>query len=194
VAARVLATRGIDLETAEHFLAPSLRALLPDPSVLIDMESAAQRIARAISRGETIAVFGDYDVDGACAAALITGFLRGFGLRVLTHVPDRLLEGYGPNAPALSNLADQGASLIICVDCGTAAADQLAVLAGRADCIVLDHHKADGPAPPIFATVNPNRYDDRSGLHNLCAAGVAFLAARPAASGFLCQPRRARSA
>ncbi len=177
VVGRLLAARNIDADSAADFLSPTLRALLPDPSVLTDMDTAAARLAHAIQTGETVAVFGDYDVDGACSAAVITLLLRGFGCPVLTHVPDRLLEGYGPNAPALQALAAQGATLVVCVDCGTAAAAPLASLEGLADVLVLDHHKAEGPPPPVFATVNPNRLDDGSGLHGLCAAGVAFLAA-----------------
>jgi single-stranded-DNA-specific exonuclease len=177
VVGRLLAARNIGADDAADFLSPTLRALLPDPSVLTDMDTAASRLARAIQTGETVAVFGDYDVDGACSAAVITLLLRGFGCPVLTHVPDRLLEGYGPNAPALRALAVQGATLVVCVDCGTAAAGPLATLEGLADVLVLDHHKAEGPPPPVFATVNPNRLDDGSGLHGLCAAAVAFLAA-----------------
>ena len=173
----LLAARGIPVEAVADFLAPTLRALLPDPSILTDMETAAHRLAHAIRTGETVGVFGDYDVDGACSAAIVTLLLRGLGCTVLTHVPDRLLEGYGPNAPALRALAAQGATLVVCVDCGTAAAEALAALAGRADVLVLDHHKAEGPPPPVLATVNPNRLDDRSGLRGLCAAGVAFMAA-----------------
>ena len=177
VVGRLLAARNIGADDAADFLSPTLRALLPDPSVLTDMDTAASRLAHAIQTGETVAVFGDYDVDGACSAAVITLLLRGFGCPVLTHVPDRLLEGYGPNAPALHALAAQGATLVVCVDCGTAAAGPLAALEGLADVLVLDHHKAEGPPPPVFATVNPNRLDDGSGLHGLCAAAVAFLAA-----------------
>ena len=177
VVGRLLAARGIPAEAAADFLAPTLRALLPDPSVLADMDAAAARLARAVQAGETVAVFGDYDVDGACSAAIVTLLLRRLGCPVLTHVPDRITEGYGPNAPALRALAAQGATLVVCVDCGTAAAQPLAALAGVADVLVLDHHKAEGPPPPIFATVNPNRLDDASGLRGLCAAGVAFLAA-----------------
>ena len=173
----LLAARGIPVEGVADFLAPTLRALLPDPSVLVDMDVAADRMAHAIRTGETVGVFGDYDVDGACSAAIITQLLRGLGCPVLTHVPDRILEGYGPNAPALRAMAAQGATLVVCVDCGTAAAEPLAALAGCADVLVLDHHKAEGPPPPVRATVNPNRLDDRSGLRGLCAAGVAFLAA-----------------
>ena len=177
IVGRLLAARGIGIDAAADFLEPTLRVLLPDPSDMTDMDIAADRLADAVRRGETVAVFGDYDVDGACSAALMVGFLRALGCTVHHHVPDRIKEGYGPNAPALAALADRGATLIVCVDCGTAAAAALAAVAGRADAIVLDHHKAEGPPPSILATVNPNRLDDRSGLNNLCAAGVAFLTA-----------------
>ena len=177
VIGRLLAARGVDLDTAAHFLDPTLRALLPDPSTLADMDCAAERLARAVLQSETVGVFGDYDVDGACSAAMLTIVLRGLGCRVLTHVPDRLLEGYGPNAPALMALVQQGATLIVCVDCGTAAAVALSAVQGRADVLVLDHHASDGPPPPVLATVNPNRLDDVSGLGSVCAAAVAFLAA-----------------
>ena len=174
---RVLAARGVGVEGAAHFLEPTLRALLPDPSSLADMDAAAERIARAAAAGETVGVFGDYDVDGACSGAIMALLLRGLGCPVLTHVPDRAREGYGPNAPALQSLARRGASLVICVDCGTAAEEQLACLRGCADVVVLDHHKAEGPPPAVVATVNPNRLDCGSGLAHLCAAGVAFLTA-----------------
>jgi single-stranded-DNA-specific exonuclease len=177
IVGRLLAARGIGIDAAADFLEPTLRVLLPDPSAMTDMDVAADRLADAVRSGETVAVFGDYDVDGACSAALMVGFLRTLGCTVHHHVPDRIKEGYGPNAPALTALADRGATLIVCVDCGTAAAAALAAVAGRADAIVLDHHKAEGPPPSILATVNPNRLDDRSGLNNLCAAGVAFLTA-----------------
>jgi len=177
IVGRLLAARGVDLDTAAHFLEPTLRALLPDPSLLSDMDRAADRLAHAVLKSETVGVFGDYDVDGACSAAIIATVLRGLGCRVLTHVPDRLLEGYGPNGPALLQLVQQGAGLIVCVDCGTAAAVALSAVQGRADVVVLDHHATDGPPPPVLATVNPNRLDDASGLGGVCAAAIAFLAA-----------------
>lgn len=177
IVSRLLAARGVGIEAAADFLEPTLRVMLPDPSVLTDMDGAADRLAEAVRRGETAAVFGDYDVDGACGSALLAGFLRGLGCTVHCHVPDRIKEGYGPNGPALASLVARGASLVVCVDCGTAAADTLALLAGQADVVVLDHHKAEGPPPAILATVNPNRLDDTSGLGMLCAAGVAFLTA-----------------
>lgn len=173
---RMLAARGVAIEQAGDFLAPTLRAMLPDPAVLTDMDRAAARLAQAVARRETVAVFGDYDVDGACAGALMIGLLRALGCTVLFHVPDRMSEGYGPNAPALRALVAEGARLIVCVDCGTGAPEALAAIAGQAEVIVLDHHKAEGPPPPVYATVNPNRLDDASGLGSLCATAIAFLA------------------
>ena len=177
IVGRLLAARGIGIEAAADFLAPTLRALLPDPSLMADMDAAAERLAAAVRRGETVAVFGDYDVDGACSAALMIAFLRELGCTAIGYIPDRLTEGYGPNAPALLQLAARGASLIVCVDCGTAAPEAFCALAGRADVVVLDHHKSDAPPPAVAATVNPNRLDDASGLGHLCAAAVVFLAA-----------------
>jgi single-stranded-DNA-specific exonuclease len=177
IVGRLLAARGIDIDAASHFLEPTIRALLPDPSLLIDMDVAAERLAFAVTRGETVGVFGDYDVDGACSAALICTLLRQLGCTVLYHVPDRMMEGYGPNGPALHSLVLRGATLIVCVDCGTAAAEALGFIRGDADVVVLDHHKAEGAPPAILATVNPNRLDCASGLTFLCAAGVTFLAA-----------------
>jgi single-stranded-DNA-specific exonuclease len=177
IVGRLLAARGVTIDAAADFLAPTLRVLLPDPSLLIDMDLAADRLASAVRQAETVAVFGDYDVDGACGAALMVGFLRQLGCTVHHHVPDRILEGYGPNLPALSGLVARGASLIVCVDCGTAAGVVLEGIVARADVIVLDHHKAEGPPPAVLATVNPNRLDDTSGQTMLCAAGVAFMTA-----------------
>jgi single-stranded-DNA-specific exonuclease len=175
IVARLLTARGVGIDAAADFLEPTLRALLPNPSVLTDMDQAAARLADAVAAGQTVGVFGDYDVDGACSAALMVTWLRALGCTVIHHVPDRMKEGYGPNGPALLAMAAKGARLIVCVDCGTAAAEPLAVLAGKADAIVLDHHKSEGPPPAILATVNPNRLDDTSGLNMLCAAGVAFM-------------------
>jgi single-stranded-DNA-specific exonuclease len=177
IVSRLLAARGIGIDAAADFLEPTLRVMLPDPSTLADMDIAADRLADAVRRGEIVGVYGDYDVDGACSAALMVGFLRALGCPVHHHVPDRIKEGYGPNAPALMALVGRGASLVVCVDCGTAAAVALASVADRAEVIVLDHHKAEGMPPAILATVNPNRLDDGSGLTHLCAAGVAFLTA-----------------
>ena len=173
---RLLAARGVAAEAAAHFLEPTLRALLPDPSCMIDMDAAAERLADAVLRGEGVGVFGDYDVDGACSAAMMVTVLRQLGCAVVYHVPDRIAEGYGPNTNALRGMAERGASVIVCVDCGTVAHEAFAPLHNMADLVVLDHHKSEGPAPMIVATVNPNRLDCGSGLNGICAAAVTFFA------------------
>lgn len=177
VLARVIASRGADVHSAPAFLAPRLRDALPDPSVLIDMDKAVARLAEAVSRREGVAIFGDYDVDGACSAALLGDYLAGLGLQPVIHIPDRLTEGYGPNSEAIRQLRDKGASLLVCVDCGTSGHGPLAEAARLGmDVIVLDHHQAPESLPQVLALVNPNRLDDLSGLGHLCAAGVVFLA------------------
>jgi single-stranded-DNA-specific exonuclease len=176
VLGRLLAARGVGTEGIADFLEPTLRALLPDPSTLRDMEAAAERLAEAVRRGEQVAVFGDYDVDGACSAALMVRALRQLGCRVSHYVPDRMREGYGPNPAAIAALCARGVTLIVCVDCGVAAHEALDAARGRADVVVLDHHKAEGPVPRVAAVVNPNRLDCGSGLRQICAATVAFLA------------------
>ena len=148
---RLLAARGITTDQAPDFLDPTLRAMLPDPSCIVDMDVAASRLAKAVLASECIGVFGDYDVDGACSAALMVTVLRTLGCRVLHHVPDRILEGYGPNSEAMRGMAEQGASLLICVDCGTTAHDAFASLHNLADIVVFDHHKSDGLPPRIAA-------------------------------------------
>jgi single-stranded-DNA-specific exonuclease len=177
IVARVLAGRGVGVDEAPDFLAPSLKALMPDPSVLTDMGTAAERIADAVMAGEKIAVFGDYDVDGASSAALLTRFLRHQGLDPLVYIPDRLFEGYGPNPEALRRLAGEGARLIVTVDCGSTSFDALAEARTLGvDVVVLDHHELGAERPPAVAVVNPNRQDDLSGLGALAAVGVTFMA------------------
>ena len=173
---RLLAARGVDVADAPVFLDPTLRALLPDPSSIVDMDAAASRLADAVMGGEPVGVFGDYDVDGACSAALLVSLLRVLGCTVYHHVPDRILEGYGPNSAALRAMAERGARVLVCVDCGTSGHDAFAPLHNMADIVVFDHHKSEGAPPPIRALVNPNRLDCSSGLHNICAAAVTFIA------------------
>ncbi len=176
VLARIVAGRGADVHSAPAFLAPRLREALPDPSVLVEMDKAVARLAKAIGAGERVAIFGDYDVDGACSAALLGEYLRHFGLDPIIHIPDRLTEGYGPNIEAITALRERGASLLVCVDCGTSGHAPLAQAARLGmDVIVLDHHQAPEALPAVHALVNPNRQDDLSGLGHLCAAGVVFL-------------------
>ncbi|WP_460452130.1 single-stranded-DNA-specific exonuclease RecJ [Alsobacter sp. SYSU BS001988] len=177
VLARVLAGRGVASIDAPGFLEPRLRTLLPDPSTLIDMDAAAARLADAVARRESVAVFGDYDVDGAASSALLASYLQACGVPVRIHIPDRLIEGYGPNSEAIRSLAAAGATLLVTVDCGTTSHEPL----GEArrlgmDAVVIDHHQAPEDLPPAVAIVNPNRQDDLSGLGSLCAAGVVFVA------------------
>ena len=173
---RVLAARGGTLDNIPVLLNPSLKECMPDPSSLRDMDKAALRFAKAIETGEPVAIFGDYDVDGGSSSALIARFLSAHGRPSRIYIPDRLLEGYGPNAAAIGTLIKEGAKLIVAVDCGTTSHAPLAVAKNTGcEIIVIDHHQADAVLPDVHAVVNPNRQDDVSGLGNLCAAGVVFL-------------------
>ncbi len=176
--ARVLAARGIDCDDASAFLAPTLRALLPDPLRLRDMEAAAARLAAAVQTGERVAVFADYDVDGATASAVLRRFLAAAGLASRVYVPDRLTEGYGPNTEALLRLHAEGVTLVITVDCGIGAHEPLAAAASAGlDVIVVDHHQPGPALPRARAVINPKRLDEDGSLGHLAACGVAFLLA-----------------
>ena len=176
IVGRLLAARGVGLAGAESYLNPSLKNDLPDPRIVADMDKAATRLAQAIQTREGIAIFGDYDVDGATSSALLARFLRAVGAEPIVYIPDRLSEGYGPNVPAMTKLACDGAKLIVTVDCGTQAPAALAAARDAgADVIVCDHHLPGEVLPPAYALVNPNRHDDTSGLGQLAAVGVAFL-------------------
>jgi len=176
--ARVLAGRGVAPGDAARFLAPKLRDLLPDPSQLRDMDAAAERLADAVQRDELIAVFGDYDVDGATSAALLGDVIGALGGRARLYIPDRMKEGYGPNAPALLRLAAEGARVVVTVDCGTLAFAPLAAArAAGLETIVVDHHAAEPGLPEALAVINPNRLDEPPGHGHLAAVGVAFLLA-----------------
>ncbi len=174
--ARVLAGRGVLPDEAERFLEPKLRDLMPDPDCLTGMREAVARLKQAIEAGESVAIFGDYDVDGACSAALLAQFLTSCGLTARIHIPDRISEGYGPNVAAIRALRDEGATLLVTVDCGTTSFEPLAEARVLGlDVIVLDHHQAGETLPEAVTIVNPNRQDDLSGLGYVCAAGVVFL-------------------
>lgn len=176
IVARVLAGRGVTAVETERFLDPTIRELLPDPASLTDMDKAAARIAQAIVTREKVAIFGDYDVDGAASSALLKRFLSHFSVPSEIYIPDRIFEGYGPNPEAMRELVSRGATLIVTVDCGTNSAVSIdAAKVAGADVVVLDHHQVGGPLPEAVAVVNPNRQDDLSGQGHLCAAGVVFL-------------------
>jgi single-stranded-DNA-specific exonuclease len=175
--ARVLAGRGVLPDAVDRHLAPSFRDLMPDPNSLRDMAAATERLKRAVLAHEKVAIFGDYDVDGACSAALLSEYLKGCGLETIVHIPDRVTEGYGPNVEAIQGFASHGATVVVTVDCGAVSGEPFEV-AGQLglDVIVFDHHQAPELLPKTAALVDPNREDDLSGLGYLCAAGVVFMA------------------
>src|SRR6185312_2175009 len=176
ILARILAGRGVGIDEAAEYLNPTLRGLMPDPSSMADMDKLVDRLVRAITDNEKVALFGDYDVDGACSCALMSRYLRHFGLDPEVYIPDRIFEGYGPNIAAIDKLIDGGARLIVTLDCGTVSEGPIAHARSRgADVLVIDHHLSDHDLPDANALVNPNRPDDISGLGYLCAAGVTFM-------------------
>ena len=174
--ARVLAGRGVDLDAVTDFLDPTIRKLMPDPFTVTQMEAATRRIADAVARGERVAIFGDYDVDGATSSALLAWHLRHCGLDPLIHIPDRIFEGYGPNVEAVKVLAAKGTTLLITVDCGTTSIEALAEAKRLGmSVVVIDHHQCGDDLPAVDALVNPNRPDDLSGLGHLAAVGLVFV-------------------
>jgi single-stranded-DNA-specific exonuclease len=176
LAARILAGRGVNLDTVQSHLSPTLRDFLPDPSELKDMDKAAVRIARAIMGREQIALFADYDVDGATSSSLLLRFLRAVGGDAILYIPDRILEGYGPNAAAFGSLAAAGAKLVITLDCGITAHEPLvAAKDAGLEVVVVDHHVAETVLPEALAIINPNRLDETGTLGHLAAVGVTFL-------------------
>ena len=175
---QLLLARGCPREALDDHRNPSIRAFMPDPSIFRDMDRAAERLADAVVAGEQIAVFGDYDVDGATSAAVMILLLRQLGIEARPYIPDRLVEGYGPTATAMTRLAQEGASLIVTVDCGAQAFEALeAARAVPVDVIVVDHHQCASALPVAHAVVNPNRLDEDEGAAHghLAAVGVAFL-------------------
>ena len=178
---QLLLARGVPRDDLARHKAPTLRAFLPDPSLLRDMDTAATRLARAVTSGEQVTIYGDYDVDGATSAALLIRVLRDLGLEAGYYIPDRLLEGYGPSGDALVKLGAEGSSLVVTVDCGAMAHEALsAAHDARVEVIVVDHHKCSSELPVTIALVNPNRLDESdegATYGHLAAVGVAFLLA-----------------
>lgn len=173
---RVLAGRGVGPADAAAFLNPRLKDWLPDPSHLHDLDRAAERLAAAVLAGERVGVIGDYDVDGATSTALLTRYLRALGAHVEIVIPDRMLDGYGPNARAIDELAAKGCRLLVTLDTGTTAFAPLAHAAEHGlELIVIDHHAAEPQLPAALAVVNPNRVDQASPLKHLAAVGVTFM-------------------
>jgi single-stranded-DNA-specific exonuclease len=175
--ARVLAGRGVKLDEVARYLDPTLRDLMPDPFTMRDMEPAVARLVAAVRGRERVAIFGDYDVDGATSAALLAQFLDDCGCETIIHIPDRVTEGYGPNVEAMRAFAARGAKLVVTVDCGAVSHEPFAEARRLGlDVIVFDHHQAPEILPGALAVVDPNRQDDLSGLGYLSAAGVVYMA------------------
>jgi single-stranded-DNA-specific exonuclease len=176
IVGRLLAARDVALDEVPGVLNPTIRELCPDPATFTDMDRAAARLTRAVTSGEQVAIFGDYDVDGASSSALLYRFLAWHGLKPRIYIPDRIAEGYGPNPEAMAALIADGATLIVTVDCGSTGFEALdAARAKGVDVAVIDHHQTGSELPPALAIVNPNRQDCLSGQGHLCAAGVVFL-------------------
>ena len=177
IVAELLVRRGISYEQAASFLTPKLKDYMPDPYVLKDMEKAVKRLSQAIENKEKILIFGDYDVDGATSSATLINFLKAIGVTADLYIPDRMIDGYGPNERAFQKFIDDGVQLVITVDCGTMSFEPIALAAeNKMDVIVIDHHKADTKLPNAHAVVNPNRVDEPISDLQFCAAvGVVYL-------------------
>ena len=173
--AALLTARGIRTpEEAREFLREDV-GLLHDPMLMADMDKAVARIRRAVETKEHVAVYGDYDVDGLTASALMTGWLMQQGLRCETYIPERLTEGYGISEEALTGLSEAGVTLLITVDCGVTAAEQVArAMEKGMDVVVTDHHECLGDLPAAAAVVDPHRKDDEYPFKGLAGVGVAF--------------------
>lgn len=175
IVGHILSSRGFtETDMALTFLTPKLSDL-PDPNHLLGMEDAVHRLIDAIEKGEKIAIFGDYDVDGGCATALLVRYFRSIGLEALLYIPDRMTEGYGPNNQAMDTLKAMGADVVITVDCGSVAFEPMAYAKSIGlDVIITDHHQTVPELPECVALVNPNRVDETSPCTMLSGAGVAF--------------------
>ncbi|USG60031.1 single-stranded-DNA-specific exonuclease RecJ [Sneathiella marina] len=176
IVGRVMAGREVSLEDAEQYLSPTLRQLLPDPSIFCDMDIAASRIATAVQSGEKVAVFGDYDVDGATSSGLLKRFFNALHHPLEIYIPDRIKEGYGPNLEAMNSLKKKGIELVVTVDCGIVSFEVLAHAREIGlEVIVVDHHQAETRLPDAVAVVNPKRHDESQEFTYLAAVGVTFL-------------------
>ncbi len=176
IVARILASRKVQIEDVEKFLNPTIRDYLPDPFHLLDMEIAANRLCDAVINNEKIGILGDYDVDGATSTALLLRYFKLLAKDVIFHIPDRILEGYGPNIAAMQKFKDLGCKIVITVDCGTLSFEPIeyAKKIGL-DVIVVDHHISEEKLPDAFAIINPNRLDEKSQHGYMAAVGVVFL-------------------
>ena len=176
ITSKLLSIRNIEKTTISNFLKPSIKNSLPNPNLLKDMDKATKRTVEAIINNEKIAIFGDYDVDGATSTALLGNYLKSINHIYEIYIPDRKLEGYGPNISGFQKLIELNSKLIFTVDCGTLSFEPIEFAQTKnVDVIVLDHHQSEVTLPKAYSVVNPNRYDDKSNLNYLCAAGVSFM-------------------
>ena len=176
ITAKLIAIRNIKNEEIKSFLNPTIKNILPNPNVLIDMEKTSHRTIRAIIEKEKIGIFGDYDVDGATSTALLGNYFKELNVDYEIYVPDRKQEGYGPSVKGFKELIKKNVKLIFTVDCGTLSFDTIEYANQEGiDVIVLDHHQSEIKLPNAYSVVNPNRFDDKSNLQYLCAAGVSFM-------------------
>ena len=174
--AKLLSIRNKKIEDIESFLNPKIKNLLPNPMVIKDMKNAVDRTFLSIKNKDLVGIFGDYDVDGATSTALLARYFLSIKQKIKTYIPDRQTEGYGPSVNGFKNLIEANAKTIFTVDCGTLSYEPIELAQKtKVDVIVLDHHQSDTNLPNACAIVNPNRYDDTSGLNYLCAAGVCFV-------------------
>ena len=176
ITSKLLSIRKIKKEDVQSFLTPSIKNLLPNPIVINDMQKSAKRTSLAVSKKHKIGIFGDYDVDGASATALLANFFSNINVPFEIYIPDRRTEGYGPTVDSFKKLINNGVELIFTVDCGTLSFEAIDyAFKNKIDVIVLDHHQSEINLPNAHSVVNPNRLDDKSNLNYLCAAGVTFM-------------------
>ena len=176
VLSTLILNREISIDEIDNFINPKIENLMPDPSKMKDMDKTVKRLIYSIENDETIGIFGDYDVDGACSASIIKLFLNHINIKSEIHIPDRFKEGYGPNTNALKELMRKGCKLILTVDCGITAFEpiQSAKDLGM-DVIIIDHHITGPELPKAYSVINPNRFDEENKLNYLSAAGVCFM-------------------
>ena len=176
ITSKLLSIRNIKKEDINSFLNPSIKNFLPNPNILMDMEKTTLRTVKIISKKEKVGIFGDYDVDGASSTALLGNYFSQINLDFEIYIPDRKKEGYGPSIKSFQELIDKKVNVIFTVDCGTLSFDAVNYANKKnIDVIVLDHHQSQIDLPKAYSIVNPNRFDDKSSLHYLCAAGVSFM-------------------
>ena len=176
ITSKLLSIRNIKKEDVVSFLNPSIKNFLPNPDNLLDMKKSTTRTVKAIENKEKIGIFGDYDVDGASSTALLGNFFSELNLDFEIYIPDRKKEGYGPSIKSFKELIKNNVKIIFTVDCGTLSFEAINFAKiNNIDVIVLDHHQSEIKLPNAFSIINPNRLDDKSGLHFLCAAGVSFM-------------------